>query len=263
MRIPKPHATLMGICVALCAASGCRAPEPNVADILARYYEAMGGLERLREWRGLYARGKYVLVSQGGEEVALRAWYRAPDRKRYELTHGDGGTAVYAFDGENAWVWDPANGVTEPSLMPDEQAAQTSANADEYPFIDYAAKGHHVELSGAGEFDARPMFRIKLMRNNGAESWHLFDAANGREIKITTSSTREGRVFLYETVLRDFRSVEGIELPFLAESWVDGTLLRLLHMDSVEIDPPLDDSLFAFPGNPHDHSSERRERDRQ
>jgi outer membrane lipoprotein-sorting protein len=228
--------------------AGCQTPVRTIEDVLARYYQVMGGVERLRAWKGMYVEGKYILVSQGGMEVPVRAWYRPPDKKRYEMSPPGGATAVYAFDGENAWYRDPSNGVLDPAPMPEAQARLTKENADEYPFIDYSAKGHHVELLGTEEFEGRRVFRVKLIRNTGVESFHLFDAESGREVKIIQDVAEGEEERLYETVLRDFRSVDGIELPFLSESWVGGQLVRKIQMERVEIDPVLDDSLFRFPG---------------
>jgi len=239
----------------VCPVPGHQLRAQDVESILARYYQAMGGLERLRAWRGIYAEGRYVLVSQGGTAVPVRAWYRAPDKKRYEMSPEGRSTAVYAFDGEHAWFCDPSNGVTEPTLMPEEQARQTRVNADEYPFIDYAAKGHRVELVGTEEVRGRQMFRIKLTRNNGAESFHLFDGQTGREVRIILTVGQGGREVPYETVLTDFRTVGGLELPFVAESWIDERLVRRMEMDRVDIDPPLPDSFFLFAGRCQDGGS--------
>ena len=186
--------------------SGGQTSAQTVQDVLERYYHVMGGLERLREWKGMYAEGKYVLVSQEGLEVPVKVWYQPPERKRYELSPQGGTTAVYAFDGENAWFCDPSNGVTEPTLMPEEQARQTRDNADEYPFIDHAAKGHRLELVGPEEFEGRKAFRVKLTRNNGVESFHLFDADSGREVKIIVAVPQGEGELLYETVLKSTAS---------------------------------------------------------
>lgn len=218
----------------------------SVDEIMARYYQAMGGLENLRTWKGMYARAKYILSAQGGVEIPITVWYKAPDKTRVEM-HLEQGDAIYVVTGECAWVRDPSRGFPEPSYMPEDHARVAMSNADVYPFIDYQQKGHRIEYLGTEEFEGANVYKIKLIQKTGAESIHLLDANNGRELKIIIKAWQQGKETNYETIERDFRKVDWLLLPFTTESQVNKTLVRKMVIEDVELNPEIDDSLFQFP----------------
>ena len=50
-----------------------------------------------------------------------------------------------------------------------------------------------------------------------------------------------------ETLLSDYRNIDGIMYPFKMETKIGGNVVSSVIMDSVEINVPIDDSLFTFP----------------
>jgi outer membrane lipoprotein-sorting protein len=219
----------------------------NVRDIMARYYRAMGGLKNLRAWKSMKASGRYVLAADQENNIPFTVYYKAPDKTRLEMSI-NGQPAVYVVTGETAWMCDPSRGIPDPVLMPEEQAREAVNNADVYPFIDYKKKGHKVEFLGTEEFEGHQVYRVKLIQRTGVESEHLFDTRTGRELKIIIKTQRAGKDVIMETIERKFRNVDWLLLPFLTETHANGMLVRTMLIESVEIDPVIDDSLFIFPG---------------
>jgi outer membrane lipoprotein-sorting protein len=218
----------------------------SVDEIMAKYYEAMGGLENLRDWKSMKATAKYILVAQGGTEVPITVWYKAPDKTKIEMSR-DGDKAIYVVTSETAWMIDPYRGFPEPTLMPEDQARSAMNSADVYPFTDYQKKGHKVEYLGIEHFEGTEVYKVKLVQNTSAESLHLLDTQSGRELKIIIKAWREGKEVIYETIERDFKKVDWLLLPFTTESLVNKTLVRKMVIEDVELDPVVEDSLFQFP----------------
>jgi outer membrane lipoprotein-sorting protein len=218
----------------------------SIDEIMAKYYEAMGGLENLRAWKSMRASAKYILVAQGGTEISITIWYKAPDKTRIEMSL-DGGKAVYVVTGESAWMMDPSRGFPEPTLMPEEQARTAMNNADVYPFTDYQEKGHKVEYLGTEKFEGIEVYKVRLIQKTGAESLHLLDVKTGRELKIIIKARREGKEIIYETIERGFQKVDWLLLPFTTDNLVNGTLVRKMVIEHVDLDPNIEDSLFQLP----------------
>jgi outer membrane lipoprotein-sorting protein len=218
----------------------------NVDEIMVKYYEAMGGLENLKAWKSMKATAKYILVAQGGTEVPITVWYKAPDKTRVEMSL-DGDKAVYVVTSEAAWMSDASRGLPEPILLPEDQARAAVNNADVYPFTDYQKKGHKVEYLGTEEFEGAEVYKVRLIQKTGAESLHLLDVQTGRELKIIIKARREGKEVIYETIERDFRKVDWLLLPFTTDSLVNGILVRKMVIENVDLDPEIDDSLFQLP----------------
>jgi outer membrane lipoprotein-sorting protein len=218
----------------------------NVDEIMAKYYEAMGGIENLRAWKSMRATAKYILVAQGGTEIPITVWYKAPDKTRIEMSL-DSDKAVYVVTSESAWMRDASRGFPEPTLLPEDQARSAMNNADVYPFTDYHKKGHEVEYLGTEKFEGAEVYKVRLIQKTGAESLHLLDVQTGREQKIIIKTWREGKEVIYETIERDFRKVDWLLLPFTTDSLVNETLVRKMVIENVELNPDIDDSLFHFP----------------
>ena len=218
----------------------------NVDEIMAKYYEAMGGLESLRAWKGMRATAKYILTAQGGTEVPLTVWYKAPDKTRIEMSL-DGNKAVYVVTSESAWMRDASRGFPEPTHLPEDQARTAMNNADVYPFIEYQNKGHKIDYLGKEEFEGAEVYKVRLIQKSGAESLHLLDVHSGRELKIIIKARQEGKEVIYETIERDFRKVDWLLLPFTTESLVNGILVRKMVIENVDLDPEIDDCLFQLP----------------
>ena len=215
----------------------------NIEEIMAKYYTAMGGLENLRAWKSMKISAKYIMVAQGGTEVAIIAWYKAPDKTRLEIFQS-GAKAVYVVTSESAWMCDASRGFPEPTSLPEDQAREAMDNADVYPFIDYQKKGHKIEFLGIEEFEGAKVYKVKLRQNSGAQSFHLLDVRTGRELKIINTIWRNGKEMTYETIERDFRKVGWLLLPFLTEHFVNGIQVRKMLIEDVEINLEIDDALF-------------------
>jgi len=218
----------------------------NVEEIMAKYYETMGGLENLRAWKSMRATARYIQVAQGGTEIPITVWYKVPEKTRIEMSQNSH-EAVYVVTSESAWMCDASRGLPEPTLLPEEQARIARDNADVYPFIDYQKKGNKIEYLGTEEFEGANVYKIRLIQKTGTESLHFLDVQTGRELKITITVRLEGKSVTHETIERDFRRVGWLLLPFTTETLIGGVLVRKMVIESVELDPEIDDSLFQFP----------------
>ncbi|MBN1223100.1 MAG: hypothetical protein JXB23_07605 [Candidatus Aminicenantes bacterium] len=215
-------------------------------ETIAKYLDELGGLENLRAWKGMKGTGKFVFPAPGEAEIPVTFWFKPPNKQRMEMII-QGQKAFYATDGIIPWYCDPTRGVPLPTPLPEDQAREASKNDDEYPFIDYKEKGHKVELLGKDDFEGREVNKVKLVRKNGSESTHFFDAETGRELRYLTTLKRGNADIVQEAIERDFRRVDWLLMPFEIEIKVNGRTARKIVMETIEVDPNLDDSLFKMP----------------
>ena len=220
---------------------------PSADEVIAMYLDELGGIERLRAWKGMIGTGKFVFPAEKDTEIPVKFWFEPPNKQRMEMTIQDQ-KAIYATDGDVPWYCDPTRGVTIPTPLPEDQADEMKKNDDEYPFIDYKEKGHRVELLGREEFEGREVYKVKLVRRNGAESTHFFDAGTGRELRYVMTIKRGGADIVQEAIERDFRRVGWLLMPFEIEIKINGRTVRKMIMKKIEVDPNLEDSLFQLPG---------------
>ena len=104
-----------------------------------------------------------------------------------------------------------------------------------------------MEFLGKEEFEGREVYRVKLVRRNGSESMHFFDAETGRELRYLTTLQRGNADVVQEAIERDFRRVGWLLMPFDIEIKMNGQTVRKIVMETIEVDPDLDDSIFKMP----------------
>jgi hypothetical protein len=196
------------------------------------------------------------------DEVRLPfTMYLARSRKmRIELKF-NGDTALQVFDGTNGWKLRPYlnRRVVEPYTA--EEMKTSSAQSDlDGPLVDYAVKGSKVELVGTEKVEGRNTYKIKLTMKNGQSENVWIDAETFLETKIEGQPRRlDGTDHPVEVYYRDYRAVNGVQVPFLIETRVlpvAKTAMGLrdtpvppeqMIFDKIVVNPKLDASLFTKP----------------
>jgi outer membrane lipoprotein-sorting protein len=217
-----------------------------VDELVARNVAARGGAEAWRAVSSLRLTGK-MDVGQG-MLVPYVLEQKRPSKMRLEFVF-DGETAVQCSDGKAGWKLEPFRGRTTPEPMTEEELREAADSADLYGLLfDYAARGHAVELLGREPIEGRDTFKLKVTLPGGAVRWVYLDAESGLEVKLEALRTLAGRERRVETFYYDWQAAEGLLIPRRQETQTEGANeLQLLTVETVSVNPPLDDSRFAMP----------------
>jgi hypothetical protein len=216
----------------------------TVDDVIARSFEARGGLERLKSVQTLRVTGR---MSMGPDEASMVVERKRPGSIRAEITVR-GQRAVQAWDGTTAWGISP-RGSGQPELLPAEAASAMADDADvDGPLVDYRAKGHRVALLGKERLDGGDAYKIEVRKKGGAVEVHFLDTRSYLTVRIDGRRTMRGTVVEGESLLGDYREAGGILWPYSIKSGVKGGPgKQTLIVDRIEVDPPLDDARFRMP----------------
>ena len=215
----------------------------TVDEIVAKNLQAKGGAEKLKSISSVKMTGK--LTSQG-RDVPMVVLTKRPNLLRQEITT-PGGLAVNAFDGQTAWTLAPGADVPREITGPQADAARSNTEFDG-PLMDYAAKGHTVELVGKEMLGSADVYHLKLTRKGSADAEHYFlDATTGLELKRTVQVEGGGMKQTLESELSDYKSVEGLMVPHTIKQSVGGMPVMQMTMEKVEFNLPIDDALFRMP----------------
>ena len=174
---------------------------------------------------------------------------RRPHKTRLEIEFA-GKTAVQVYDGVNGWKLRPFLNRTDAEPFTKEEARTEAANDSiEGPLFDYAAKGTKVVLDKVEAVEGSPAYKLKLTMKDGTARHVWIDAKTFLDVKVQGMPHRmDGKmhdVFVYQ---RDFRAVQGVLIPHLLETAVDGYPERhRMVVEKVAVNPKLDDALFAKP----------------
>jgi outer membrane lipoprotein-sorting protein len=226
-----------------------RLPALTAAQIADRNAAARGGLKAWRAVNTMTVAGK--LDAGGKQDTQLRFVLKVkrPHKQHFELTFG-GQTALQIFDGEKGWTYRPYLGRSAPEpFSPEEQRMSAAQDELDGPLIDYAAKGSRIVLEGTEMIEGKANYRLRLTTNKGVARHICVDGTTFLESRIEGNPRRfDGKMRSVETYLHDYRSVDGLMIPFVSETRVQGA--RASHdmtLEKVELNPRIEDSAFAKP----------------
>jgi hypothetical protein len=188
------------------------APAHEISDpyeILNRYFQAAGGLERLLAERTSYSEGT---LSLGGMDGTLKVWMRKPGQSRVEIALGPL-NIIQGNNGEHAWVLDQ-NGKLQVISNPDDATVkrrQVRRLMEEYAFAKPGSDIFTVSLEGFQQVEGKDYYVIKIRNNINVDTYT--DYINAQTFVL------EKTVFVEDIESRDvfygdYREIEGLLVPF-------------------------------------------------
>ena len=217
-----------------------------VKALVARNIDARGGADAWQAVASLQVVGQ-MDVGQG-LQVPYVLEQKRPGKMRFEFEF-DGVTAVQSSNGKTGWKYEPFRGRTNPEPMTEAELRETVDSADPYGLLyDYKARGFDVDLLGQESIEGRDTFKLQVTLPGGAVRWLYIDNETSLEIKLEAMRTLGGKERRVETFYYDWQAAEGLLIARRQETQTEGdTQSHFLTVDSVRVNPPLDDSRFAMP----------------
>ena len=247
------------------------APKMTAAAIVDKNVAARGGLAAWRSVQTMEMKG--TLEAGGNDRSAIsvpsdkQLMKVIPQRPKeqaqlpfvMELERGrkvrveiefKGQTAVQVYNGTQGWKLRPfLNRHEVEKFTPEElKAASTQTDLDGL-LIDYAAKGSTVELEGTEQVDGRNTYKLKVTDKNHNARHVWVDGETFLETKIEGTPRRlDGKEHPVATYFRDYRTVNGLVMPYLLETAVEGIRdTEKITIENIVSNPKLDESRFAMP----------------
>lgn len=222
------------------------APAQTVDEIVAKHLAARGGLKAIAAVKTLRMSGH--ATAGPGREAIVRREIARPGKIRTEFVF-QGTTGIYAFDGKQGWRVSPLDGSLDAEPLPDDEAAASAEQADiEGPLVDWKAKGHKIERVGTASLPGGPAHELRVTLKSGAVRRVFVDEATGFIVRMESTRRVRGHDVALETDFGDYRKTDGVAFPHSIEGSARGRPNRLrIVVDSVEVNPKLDDSRFQMP----------------
>jgi len=284
---------ILAACMAEAAAAAPVPAKLSAAEVITKNVAARGGLQAWRAVQTMSLSGKTgaggnqratlqvptqgqitavtrkteqsPLPSRRVEEVYLPFLMELarPHKMRFELQFA-GQTALQVYDGVNGWKLRPyLNRLEVETYTADEMKVASIQSELDGPLVDYAAKGTRVESDGIEKVEGRDTYKLKLTLKSGEVTHVWVDAQTFLETKIEGQPRRlDGVYHPVEVYYRDYRNVNGLEIPFVLETRVIPVTKTALGLrdtpvppertliEKVVINPGFDAALFSKPAIP-------------
>lgn len=171
---------------------------------------------------------------------------KRPRKSRLEIRF-QGQTAVQVFDGTQGWKLRPFLGRRDVEPYNAEELRMAAQQADlDGPLIDYSDEGSRLELVGREKVEGRDAYKIKITARDGQVRHVWVDAQSYLEVKIDGTRRFDGKPRSVWTYYRDYKRVNGLMVPHLLETGVEGIAgSEKIVIERVVINPQLADARFA------------------
>ena len=172
-----------------------------------------------------------------------------PHKTRIELEIA-GKSALQVFDGTQGWKVRPyLNRDGAEPFSPEELKLEQARESLDGPLVDYAAKGTRVDLDGVEAVAGKPAYKLKLTHKDGSIQHVWIDAKSYLDVKVEGNPRHmDGRMHNTYVYQSDFRTVQGLVVPFVMQTVVDGYPDRHgMYIDKVTVNPQLAATSFAKP----------------
>jgi len=255
--------------LAMGADASSSAAKLTAEQVIDKNVAARGGLQAWRAVKTLSMSGK---LDAGGNESPTRAVQgvktegvqlpkrpteqaqlpfrmelKRPRKSRLELDFR-GQTAVQVYDGINGWKLRPFLNRHEVEPYTPEEMKAVALQADlDGPLVDYAAKGTKIQLEGTEKVEGNDTYKLKLTFQGG-QTQHLWvNATTFLETKIEGAARKlDGKYHPVEVYYRDYRRIDGLMIPYVLETKVQGvTQTEKIEIEKVDVNPPVEDARFA------------------
>jgi outer membrane lipoprotein-sorting protein len=241
----------MALCAAAVAlvASAAFADDLTAAQIVERNAAARGGLAAWRAVQSMSMSGEMDAGGKTDARVPYTLSLKRPHMSRLEIDFQNQ-ASVQTYDGRQGWTYRPYLGRTEAEPMTAAELKSEAASDDlDGALIDAERKGTKVELQGMDKVEGKNAYKLRLSKANAAPRNLWVDAASFLELKIDGEPRKlDGRPHKVELFFRDYKTVNGLNIPHTLETAVEGVkVTRKIMIKSVTVNPKLDDALFGKP----------------
>lgn len=214
----------------------------DAEEVLEKHFRAKGQ-SRLLQKKTRRASGK---VMQQNIKSDFTQLIKRPNKYYFE---GDfqGQTLKQGFDGTKgwklaSWIGDKAVEVTGFEL----EALKLQSQLDG-EIYNWKKKGMKLSPVGIENIDGRSFYVVKIIRPNGMKADYYIDRQNFRVFKNKMKMTAQGQEVTYESFFRNYKTIDGISLPYEFETTVNGMSVSKIIIEKYEFGVNAPDSLFEMP----------------
>lgn len=242
----------LSVCLSLALIGAASPPAPanlTAAQIVEKNVSAKGGLQAWRAVQTISVSGKMDAGGKQKVQLPFMLEKKRPRKMRIELVFAND-TAVQVYDGTNGWKLRPYLGRRDVEPYSPEELKSASFESDvDGPLVDYAVKGNNVELEGVEKVEEHDAYKLKVTLQGGQVQHIWVDAETFLEVKIEGTPRRmDGRMRPVWIYLRDYKDVNGLKIPYVIETAVQGNKdTHKMIIENVVVNPKLQDTRFTKP----------------
>lgn len=220
---------------------------PGLADkgkeVLEKMIEASGGRKLLSGIKDMTMSGT-MEITMAGMSGSMTIYSKEPNKMRMDM-EVMGMVISTAYDGETAWVTNPATGATEElsGEAADQVVRQSLGN--EALLLNPEKFGITYTYKGEEKVDDKDCVVLEVTYSDGHTATLYIDAKTYLMYKVKqTSLTQMGVEADSDVYLSDYKDVGGMKIAHTMKVFQDGQEAVTMTFTEVKFNTGIDDSLF-------------------
>lgn len=211
---------------------------PKAAEVLRRWAQALGGLERLERIKNIYIRGR---VETSGLSGLFEEWRTDSGRHKQSVELGEAYKQLTIFNRHTGWIVDQ-NGSVQELQGADLESEVTSAYLASFSYFFHGRMPGRIEY--LGEDETKEAHVLNVLPQSGRPVMFYLDKRTYLPVKLERREAERVRT----TYLSDWREVDGFKLPYeLRQTVGDSANVLALTIHEVRQNVPLSPDEFEKP----------------
>jgi len=222
------------------ASTGASGSTPSMAEILAKYVDAIGGSGAIQKNHTRAEQGS--VEGPHGLHAAIETYRTAPD-KAFAIVHRPNGDVMEGVNGNVGWGKRANGEVTEES---GDELARSRQWAEFYPGEHFERDYERFQVGGIENVNGHDAYVMVAWWKGGGADRIYFDVESGLLLRITHRIESPLGALPLQTDYEDYREVNGLKIPFTVRvTRVDGT--TTYTWQKMEANVAIDSSRYEKP----------------
>jgi outer membrane lipoprotein-sorting protein len=208
----------------------------TVDEIINKHIAALGGTENLNKIQSVLMEGS---LSVQGADVSITTTEVNNKLSRQDFNV----MGMHGFDmttDKDGWKYMPFYGMQQPEPKNAEEVKDGQTALDiAGPLVNYAAKGHKVELQGKEDVNGTQCYKLKVTLAGGKEITFFIDPATNMITRTKNKEKVNGQETDVQTDFADYKDVDGVKMPYSITMGI-GTIF----ISSIKFNQVIPDSSF-------------------
>jgi outer membrane lipoprotein-sorting protein len=218
--------------------ASCILNAQSLDEIIKNHTSAMK-TDRLSKVKSLKITGK---MSAMGMEMPMVMFMKHPNKIR--ITYSiSGQEMVSVFDGERGYMINPMMGSSEPLELKGEQLKQVQNNNILKNELLTHYKNGNISLEGQEDVNGKPANKLKVIMDGTPVTMYL-DKQTSLLVKTSVTVDQMGTSMAVDTYMTDYTENDGVIVPRKTTAIANGMEAAVILFEKVEVDIPMEDSLF-------------------
>ena len=229
-------------------------PVAQAASVIEAAIKARGG-DRYLSFKTLTAEGQYTHFDRGLSTVPtpfldVIMW---PDKERVEFGKGKKkDRRIQANVATNGWVYDGDTETLKDQNEPQRREFLDGLEVD----VDHILKGGWKAAGARARYSGREELRpgeradvIEVQLTSDRKVYIWFDRQTHLPLSVNYESANDQGLSKNEYRFAQYIAYDGVQFPNIVDFYRDGVQVSRVNYQSIRLDLPVDESIFAKPAN--------------